>query len=111
MPDAIDLLVRDLLGRPEVKRARAFVVEDDPRTLRQQRELTEIPAPPFGEGPRAARMLDLMEEAGLVACGHDAEGNVLGWLGERPAGTGKVGPRPLVISAHLDTIFPAGTDV
>ena len=92
-----------LLERPDVLRARAFIFEDDARTLRQQRELTEIPAPPFGEGPRGDRMAELMGEAGLHS-ERDAEGNVLGWWG----GTGGA---PLVVSAHLDTVFSADTDV
>ena len=99
---------RALLERPEIAAARRFIFEDDARTLRQQRELTEIAAPPFGEGPRGDRMAELMEEAGLTSPEKDAEGNVIAWWGDR-AETGAIAP--IVVSAHLDTIFPAGTDV
>ena len=92
-----------LFERPDVLRARTFIFEDDAQTLRQQRELTEISAPPFGEGPRGDRMAELMVEAGLRS-ERDAEGNVLGWRD----GTAET---PLVVSAHLDTVFPADTDV
>ena len=104
--DPMERRVRVLLELPDVMRARSFIMQDDARTLAQQRELTEIPAPPFGEAARAARMRRLMEEAGLREVGLDEEGNVLGWI---PGGSG--GPEPLVVSAHLDTIFPEGTDV
>jgi acetylornithine deacetylase/succinyl-diaminopimelate desuccinylase-like protein len=96
--------MRDLLDRPDLARARRVIYEDDPRTLREQRELSEIPAPPFGEGPRSERMAELMSAAGLDRTARDALGNVVGWWG---AASGA----PFVLSAHLDTIFPAGTDV
>ena len=95
--------MRELLGRAEVSRARRRIFEDDPRTISEQRALTEIAAPPFGEASRAARMAELMAEAGLTRIGTDREGNVLGWWGG--------GEAPLVLSAHLDTIFSQGTDV
>src|SRR5688572_20339985 len=96
--------MRDLLDRPDLARARTVIYEDDRRTLREQRELSEIPSPPFGEGPRSKRMAELISEAGLDRTARDALGNVVGWWGP-PSGA------PLVVSAHLDTIFPAGTDV
>ena len=94
-----------LLKEPAVQDARDFLERDDARVLAEQRELTEIPAPPFGEDARAARMAELFREAGLREVSIDAEGNVLGWLAERRA------DHPLIVSAHLDTVFPEGTDV
>ncbi len=96
--------VRSLLARPDVQKARTRLFDDDERTLRDQRELTEIPAPPFGEAQRAQRMASLLEEAGLSGVETDGEGNVLGRLG----GNGRP---PMVIAAHLDTVFPPDTDV
>ena len=95
---------RTLLDSHELVRVCAFIVEDDARILRQQRELTQIPAPPFGEGPRADRMAELMEDAGLDGAEKDGAGNVLGWWGAGRAA-------PVIVSAHLDTVFPEGTDV
>jgi len=86
--------------------ARTTLRHTDERTLSEQVELTEIEAPPFGEATRGARMGELMEDAGLVDITTDAVGNVYGWLAEPGPG-----PSPLVVSAHLDTVFPAGTDV
>src|SRR5262249_57577626 len=70
---------------------------------RWQRELTEIPAPPFGEAARAGWLRQKFEALGLEDVHTDELGNVLGLLD-------KGRQQPLVgISAHLDTVFPAGT--
>jgi tripeptide aminopeptidase len=69
--------------------------------------LTEIPAPPFKETARGRAFLEMLRQAGLTAVEADAEGNVMGLRrGTAPAG----GPL-LAIAAHLDTVFPEGTDV
>lgn len=74
-------------------------------TLTQQVELCQIPAPPFKEAARAAELARRMEALGLRNIRIDAEGNV---IGERPG----VGPGPrVVLSAHLDTVFPDSVDV
>lgn len=67
--------------------------------------LTQIPAPPFGELPRAQAYRRMLGEVGLEEVEMDAEGNVMGL--RRGTGGGPV----LAIAAHLDTVFPAGTDV
>jgi acetylornithine deacetylase/succinyl-diaminopimelate desuccinylase-like protein len=95
---------RVLLRDPGVREAQRYLEEDDERVLSEQCELSEIPAPPFGEAPRARRMAELFRETRLEHVELDAEGNVLGWLGR---GSGD----PLILSAHLDTVFPDGTDV
>lgn len=94
-----------LVGREDVRALVQALREGDDATLGTQVELTEIPAPPFGEEKRAERVAVLFAEAGLDAVEIDDTGNVSGW---RP-GT-SAGP-PLVVTAHLDTVFPAGTDV
>ena len=70
----------------------------------QQARLTEIPAPPFQEGQRAAAVKALLSSAGLNVQ-TDATGNVIGEL--RGANEKEV----VMLSAHLDTVFPPGTDV
>ena len=70
----------------------------------QQLRLTEIPAPAFQEGQRAAAVKALLSAAGLNVQ-VDAAGNVIGEL--RGANEKEI----VVLSAHLDTVFPAGTDV
>lgn len=70
----------------------------------QQTRLTEIPAPPFQEEQRAAAVKELLAETGL-AVHVDKMGNVIGEL--RGANEREI----VLVSAHLDTVFPAGTDV
>ncbi len=73
--------------------------------LDYQVRLSEIPAPPFREAARGAALRQIFEELGLKNVRIDEVGNV---LGERPGRE----PRPhLVFSAHLDTVFPEGTNV
>ncbi len=70
----------------------------------QQARLTEIPAPPFQESQRAAAFKELLSAAGLNVQ-LDPAGNVIGEL------RGLNEKEAVVLSAHLDTVFPAGTDV
>jgi acetylornithine deacetylase/succinyl-diaminopimelate desuccinylase-like protein len=73
-----------------------------------QAEVTAIPAPPFGEQARSEWLAARFIEAGLSRVGTDSLGNVLGWLTAAklpPESTGPV----VVLSAHLDTVFPAET--
>jgi len=67
------------------------------------RSICEVPAPPFDEGRRASFVAELWRAAGLEPR-IDAIGNV---LADVPGGRG---PR-VVLAAHLDTVFEAGTDV
>jgi acetylornithine deacetylase/succinyl-diaminopimelate desuccinylase-like protein len=78
---------------------------DHPRLVEEIVALTEIPAPPFHEAARAAAYLAMLQAHGLEECGQDATGNVMGL--RRGFGNGDI----LVIAAHLDTVFPTGTDV
>ncbi|MEQ1595926.1 MAG: M20/M25/M40 family metallo-hydrolase [Casimicrobium sp.] len=94
-----------MLAAPSVKAALAAIEADDERTLRDQIELTEIPAPPFKEAVKAAEFLKRVKALGFADAKIDSEGNVIA----RRAGNGS-GPT-LVVSAHLDTVFPEGTDV
>ena len=78
-----------------------------------QRTLVGIPAPPFGEAARAAWLLEQFQSLGLTGTTIDEEGNVLGLL-PAPAATASKPPdaqRAVVLSAHIDTVFPAGTEV
>lgn len=107
MTTDLDRMAADMLGRPEARRALDALRRSDARTLTEQRRLTEVPAPPFHEAARAALMADLMRDARLEHVGADDEGNVAGrWA---PPGAGD--RVPFFVAAHLDTVFPAGTDV
>ena len=94
-----------MLADPKVRATLNAVLADEPAVLADQVSLCEIPAPPFEEQARAEAYRDHFETLGLENVRIDAVGNV---LGERPGRE----PRPhLVFSAHLDTVFPEGTDV
>lgn len=88
-----------------VRQALEFLRADDDRALRDQVDLTEIPAPPFKEAARAADYARRLKAAGLADVRIDAEGNVVAV--RRGSGHGPL----LVVCAHLDTVFPEGTDV
>lgn len=75
-----------------------------------QIRLTEIPAPSFHEAARAAAVKSLFEQAGLrVEIDH--AGNVIATLPGAIAATATDRRDAIMLSAHLDTVFPAGTDV
>jgi tripeptide aminopeptidase len=88
-----------------VRAGMAHIVSIEPQSRRDLIELTEIPAPPFGEQARAERFAEMLREAGLTDVTIDAEGNA---VGRRP---GRSGDRVVAYAAHLDTVFPADTDV
>lgn len=103
----VEATFQRVLAAPAVKAALAAIEADDDRTLRDQIELTEIPAPPFKEAVRAAEYVKRLQALGFADARIDKEGNVIAV--RKGAGNGK-GPL-LVVSAHLDTVFPEGTDV
>lgn len=88
----------------------AFVwIHQNPKTMMDwQAELTAIPGPPFGEEARAVWMAARFAEAGLERIETDAVGNVYGWLPAPALPEESTGP-VVVLSAHLDTVFPAST--
>ena len=93
------------LATPAVQAAVEAARRLEPDVVAEQIALCEIPAPPFGEAARAAAYRDRFIERGLTDVRIDAVGNVLGVRAGRQ-------PHPhLVLSAHLDTVFPVGTDV
>jgi len=94
-----------LLDGVKAKRALDFIRSVEAETIAEQIRTCEIPAPPFKEQQRAAYYKQRFTELGLKNVRIDREGNV---IGERPgtdAGT------TLALAAHLDTVFPEGTDV
>jgi len=97
--------VTTLLSDPRLQQARAFIKADHERFVRELVTLTEIPAPPFKEERRARAYLEMLKEHGLSDVEMDQEGNVMGVR----KGTG--GAPMLAVLAHLDTVFPEGTDV
>ena len=88
-----------------VRNAQQFVDSDHDRVIREIIAINEVAAPPFKESERAKLFAQMLRESGLQGVEIDPEGNVLGL--RKGTGSG-----PLVaIAAHLDTVFPEGTDV
>ncbi len=94
-----------IASRPTVRATLDQLRTTNAWTLDQQVSICEIGAPPFKEARRAEEYRKRLGALGLPNVRIDAEGNV---IAERP-GTGD-GPTVL-ISGHLDTVFPEGTDV
>jgi acetylornithine deacetylase/succinyl-diaminopimelate desuccinylase-like protein len=93
--------MRDSAVRTALERIR----RDEPATIEDQVRLCEIAAPPFKEQQRAEAYATMFRSLGLQNVRIDRAGNV---LGDRPG----LSARPhVVISAHLDTVFPEGTVV
>src|SRR6476660_5116135 len=95
-----------ILAHRKIVKTLDDIKADDERAFAEQKRITEIPAPPFKEKVRAEYYQKRMQELGFKDASIEREGNVIALR----KGTG--GGRPkLVVSAHLDTVFPEGTDV
>jgi tripeptide aminopeptidase len=109
-----------------VHRAFHWLHLHQPQLRNWQLELVRIPAPPFGESVRAAWFLDRFQQLGLTNIHLDDAGNVLAELAPQTSQkTSNVSAKPsealssttyslpptpcLLLSAHLDTVFPADT--
>ena len=97
--------VRGLAARDDVARAMSICKEQVAEAMAEQVKIAEIESPTFAEKVRGEAVMELMRSYGLTDVVMDPSGNV---VGRRP-GTGS-GPT-LAIAAHLDTVFPAGTDL
>lgn len=89
---------------PGVARALDWLTKNTTWVTDQQVRLTEIPAPEFNEAQRGLYLKQLFESAGLQVR-IDEIGDV---IGERPGSDPK---SVILLAAHLDTVFPADTDV
>jgi tripeptide aminopeptidase len=84
-------------------------IHNNPKTLiDRQSELVAIPAPPFGEEARSQWIAARFAEIGLTNITTDALCNVTGIIPATHLPADSTGP-VVVLSAHLDTVFPAAT--
>ncbi len=88
-----------------VRAAMEAAKRNEPGTLELQARICEIPAPPFQEAVRGQELKRLFQELGLRDVRVDGAGNV---IGVRP---GRAARPNVVLAAHLDTVFPQGTNV
>lgn len=100
-------LARQIVSDPKFRAAVGVFDRDFERFVAELIKLTEIPAPPFGEEPRARAYMAMLKDAGLENVEMDAEGNVMGLRRGKSGGAVPL----LAVAAHLDTVFPEGTDV
>ena len=100
--------ITQLAARPAVHRAFHWLHLHQSQLRLWQLEMLAIPAPPFGESARAAWFLERFTALGLANVHLDEEGNALAEL--NPPALDTSSPDFLLVSAHLDTVFPAGTD-
>jgi tripeptide aminopeptidase len=86
-------------------------LHNNPKTLiDRQSEFVAIPAPPFGEEARSQWIAARFAEIGLVNIHTDALCNVFGFISATHLPADSTGPL-VVLSAHLDTVFPAATQL
>ena len=105
MTSHTESMIREVMASEAYRTALGTLAAEHERTVRDIITLTQIEAPSFQEATRANAWREMAEAHGLKDLQIDAEGNVTGL---RPgAGNG-----PLIcVAAHLDTVFPAGTDL
>jgi len=123
MTAASNARITALAADRAVHKAFGWLHLHEPQIRRWQLEFLAIPAPPFLEADRAAWFRDRFQDLGLEDSHIDAEGNALAEL--RPANSRMPHPSMasssmsgvqmpeencILLSAHLDTVFPAGTD-
>lgn len=94
-----------LAKKPKVKKALNTIIDLEPETRKDHILLTEIPAPPFKEEIRGKKFAEMISAIGVDSVWIDEIGNVLALK------KGKTRKRTVVLDAHLDTVFPEGTDV
>ena len=94
-----------LAFQPQMQEAFSFIDATHEEATAELIRICEIPAPPFKEAPRAEYIKRRFTEIGLSNVRFDVEGNV---IAER---RGRAKHPNLIVSAHLDTVFPEGTDV
>lgn len=94
--------VARLSAAPEIRSAFAWLRAQEPQFAHWQLELARIAAPPFAESARAEWVAEKFRELGLDNVHSDDVGNV---FGSHPG----FGKSYVALSAHIDTVFPAGT--
>ena len=97
--------IKKLTRNKKVKKALNYIIDIEEKTNKNLIELTEIEAPPFKEEKRAKEFAKRLQLAGLENVWIDSIGNVIGFL------KGSIGNKNIAINAHIDTVFPEGTDV
>jgi len=107
----VDQTISKLLAHERIRAARHHLERTEEVTLARQAALSAVPAPTGAEGRRAARVAELFREVGLRDVLVDEVGNVHGWFGGDSLTVAGDGSAPVVLAAHLDTVFGPEVDV
>jgi len=97
--------IKKITSNAAVKKAMQTIVDMEKETMSNHVLLTEIPSPPYKEKIRAAKFAEMIKAAGTDSVWTDTAGNVIALR------KGKTGKKRVVLEAHMDTVFPEGTDV
>ena len=97
--------IKQLAGNPVIQASFDYIRSLEDQTQSDHVALTEIEAPPFKEEKRAKIFRDMLAAIGADTIWIDEVGNVLALI------KGTEGNRTVCLDAHLDTVFPEGTDV
>lgn len=97
--------ISKIIKHKKVKTAFDYIDKTDDQTIKDMVQLTEILAPSFKEATKAALFKNMIEAAGADSVWIDKEGNVLALR------KGKTGAKLIGLDAHLDVVFPEGTNV
>jgi tripeptide aminopeptidase len=105
MTSRAESMIREVMASDAYRSVVATLTAEHDRTVEDIITLTQVAAPSFQEETRAQAFRAMAEAHGLKNVEIDAEGNVTGM---RPG----IGSGPLIcVAAHLDTVFPAGTEL
>ncbi len=104
-PSVVDQKLESLLDTPAVQQAFSYFDSHAEAITEEQIQINSIPAPPFGESARAEYLRQKFAAGGLINAHLDDEGNCVALL------EGASDTPLLVVSAHLDTVFPPETDL
>jgi tripeptide aminopeptidase len=111
VPTSAFARIAQLASDRRVHQAFQWVHLHERQIMQWHTDLVQVPAPPFGERPRAEWLCDRFRELGLENILIDEEGNALGlWPAAEGSQATASGPC-LLLSAHIDTVFPAGTPI
>jgi len=97
--------IKKIASAPLVKKAMQNIIDLEKETMSNHVLLTEIPSPPYKEALRAAKFSEMLKAAGIDSIWTDTAGNVIALR------KGRTRKKRVVLEAHMDTVFPEGTDV
>src|SRR5579872_2397345 len=94
---------------PEVRAAFAWLRAEEAQFATWQLEMARIPAPPFGEKARSEWFQERFRALELEDVNIDGVGNVFGICSGNVKNAIKHSKQYAALTAHIDTVFPAGT--